>query len=181
MEQDYMARNAELARRVQELELEVAALRARIASSGAVAAPHLAAPAAAAPADTAALQAEAVAARAMQQREEQRGECSFFFVSADYVRGTTLISLPSFQELQRIDGALIKRTLAVTEAYHGSYAKHLLAVSHRWERMTEPDIEGVQLRAIQAYLRKNPQIEGVWYECALQCHSNPAPRQNLEL
>jgi hypothetical protein len=42
--------------------------------------------------------------------------------------------------------------------------KDILFVSHRWEEPGRPDVNGVQLEAIKAYLEKHPEIEWVWFD-----------------
>jgi hypothetical protein len=42
--------------------------------------------------------------------------------------------------------------------------KNILFVSHRWEEFGRPDVNGVQLQAIQEYLITHPEIKWVWFD-----------------
>ena len=42
--------------------------------------------------------------------------------------------------------------------------KDILFVSHRWEEPGRPDVNGVQLQAIQEYLKTHPEIMWVWFD-----------------
>merc|ERR1719230_2542797 len=46
----------------------------------------------------------------------------------------------------------------------GGLIQSILFVSHRWERKECPDVEGVQLRALQDHLRSHPAIELIWFD-----------------
>ena len=105
-------------------------------------------------------------AEAEVKAEEERGECTFCYVSADYVRASDATSLPNFQTLSKIDGAILRRTLKIDEAFRNGYTADLLAVSHRWEDQSEPDGVGAQMREIKIYLAAHPEIVGVWYDFA---------------
>ena len=97
------------------------------------------------------------------QDEKERDECTFFFVSADYILEQT-DSLPRFQDLQR-RGALVEKTLQVGKAYRSEYSGgDLLAVSHRWETPEAPDTLRKQLEHIKAHLKRHPRIRYVWYD-----------------
>ena len=114
---------------------------------------------------------EAVAVR-QKDAESAAGECTFWFVTASYIRGldlTTTTTLPSFQELSKRTnasggGVLEQRTLKAGVAYRQGYVSDLLAVSHRWEDPSAPDGAGAQLRAIRAYLDAHPEVVGVWFD-----------------
>jgi len=114
---------------------------------------------------------EAVAVRETLE-ESAAGECTFWFVSASHIRSldlTTTITLPSFQELFKLNNAsggsvLEQRTLKAGVAYRQGYVSDLLAVSHRWEDPSAPDGAGAQLRAIRAYLDAHPEVVGVWFD-----------------
>ena len=115
--------------------------------------------------------------QALVDGERARGECSFFFVSADWVLEQTGTTLPKFQDLRWIDGALVQNTLQASKAYRSEYAQgELLAVSHRWEKPSEPDTEGKQLECIRAHLQANRHIKFVWYDywCMPQGDRSPA-------
>ena len=142
---------AEKNQETEKLRAEIAALRARLGEAAKVEAQMEP-------------DAEEEEAKREAAAEDARFECSFYFVSADYLRASTLTTLPSFQELQKTDGAIVRRTLSTGAAYRGEYTAKLLAVSHRWEHPSAPDGTGEQMRQIQAYTREHPEIEGVWYD-----------------
>ena len=122
-------------------------------------------------------EAEKGRVKALVEGETTRGECSFFFVSADWILEQTSDSLPKFQDLRLIDGALVQKTLQAGKAYRSEYAQgELLAVSHRWEKPSEPDTAGKQLERIKAHLRANRHIKFVWYDywCMPQGDRSPA-------
>jgi hypothetical protein len=48
--------------------------------------------------------------------------------------------------------------------------KNILFVSHRWEEPGRPDVDGVQLEAIQAYLEEHPEIKWVWFDYSSMPH-----------
>ena len=101
---------------------------------------------------------------ALREEEEQSRCCTFHFVSAEYILRQTTSLLP-FQELWRVEGAVVDKTLSEVDAYHSMYATgELLAVSHRWEHPEAPDTQGVQLNAIQAHLTAHPHVRYVWYD-----------------
>ena len=87
------------------------------------------------------------------------------FVRAAHVRACTSTTLPTFQELRKQEGALCQMTISRGQAYGGALTHEFLSVSHRWLDPTEPDRSGEQLRAVQAYLMRQPEISYVWYEC----------------
>ena len=98
--------------------------------------------------------------------EQKRGVCTFFVLSASFVLsyrdGETL---PDFQALRRAHPeALQALTCSEMKAYRGEYTHKYLAISHRWEHQDQPDSKGVQAQAVKEYLRKHPEIEGVWYD-----------------
>ena len=96
--------------------------------------------------------------------EEQRaaGVVRFTFVSATYLLTSEATTLPSYQELLSIEGALVERTIVAADAHRGAYTG--LAVSHRWETPEAPDTEGEQTKAIREHLRAHPEITDVWYD-----------------
>lgn len=71
------------------------------------------------------------AAETEVEQENADSVCTFTFVSAAYLRGLpdNAPPLPSFQELKKVPGALVRRTLDRDVAYRGGYAKKQLAVS----------------------------------------------------
>jgi hypothetical protein len=62
-------------------------------------------------------------------------------------------------------GHLVKFQIPLGDAFRGKgVINHILFVSHRWESLDQPDVDGVQLKAIKAYLEENPDIEWVWFD-----------------
>ena len=59
------------------------------------------------------------------------------------------------------------------------YSKHVLAVSHRWQSATQPDTTGEQLRHVQEYLLRHPEIHYVWFDywCMFQDERTEKQRQ----
>ena len=107
----------------------------------------------------------AAPARSRRDEEEAAGVCSFWFVRAAHVRACPSVTLPTFQELRKQDGALCQMTIGRSEAYGGALTREYCTVSHRWLDAAEPDRSGDQLRAVQAYLACHPEVKFVWYEC----------------
>ena len=105
-----------------------------------------------------------------KQREEEDGKNAvrFYFVHRDTVLAATQ-PLKRFQELRRekkltaklIDRARLCRHRPSREA--PAAFSHYVAISHRWEQREIPD-SGVQLRALQQYLRNAPAVGWVWYD-----------------
>ena len=73
-------------------------------------------------------------------------------------------SLPRMQTL-RDAGILKKMKIPLVAAFRGEgIIKNILFVSHRWEEFGRPDVNGVQLQAIQEYLHDHPDIKWVWFD-----------------
>jgi len=90
---------------------------------------------------------------------------TFFFVNADCVRRhDPEQEIPRCQDLDRSWLNLFR--VPRRDAHHaGRFAsREFLLVSHRWEHPQTPDPSGIQLRAIQAHLRKYPDVKWVWYD-----------------
>eukprot|EP00900_Chrysochromulina_parva_P014567 jgi/Chrpa1/23110/Chrysochromulina_OHIO_Genome00005157-RA len=88
----------------------------------------------------------------------------FYFVPARVVLDCQTRSLPPMQELRDV-GHLEKITIRLIDAFNGEgIIKEILFVSHRWEEPGRPDVNGVQLQAIKAYLEKHPDIKWVWFD-----------------
>lgn len=98
------------------------------------------------------------------EAEESSSVCSFNFVRADYLKASTLVTLPTYHELAKEDGALVQRTIVRDHSFTGVYLDEYLAVSHRWLEQSRPDAEGHQLAAIRAYLAQHPHVQYVWYD-----------------
>ena len=91
-------------------------------------------------------------------------------------------SLRVFQALLA-QGHVQKRAISIRDAMEGKLAATFVAVSHRWETPTEPDVQGDQLAAIQQYLHDHEEVQFVWYDfwCMPQGKSvTPAERASFE-
>eukprot|EP00971_Amphidinium_carterae_P038950 765541-Amphidinium_carterae.1 len=54
--------------------------------------------------------------------------------------------------------------MSFVDGYEGKYCREYCTVSHRWERPQEPDGEGVQLTAIQEYLKAHQEVKYIWFD-----------------
>jgi hypothetical protein len=80
--------------------------------------------------------------------ENEAGECSFYFVSADFIRKhPSNRPVPKFQRLKKIKGALIKMTLNFEALLCGQYSNSpdFCVVSHRWMTPENPDEDLAQV------------------------------------
>jgi len=59
---------------------------------------------------------------------------------------------------------LVPLFISKADAYARRYENVVCAVSHRWEEPNQPDPEGAQFVALQAYLKEHPKIEYVFYD-----------------
>jgi len=107
---------------------------------------------------------EVAAARLQCAKEEAQHVCTFCFVAAEYVLQSSERTLPPFQQLQCIPGAVTRRTITREDAFHAVHAGEFLAVSHRWFEQDKPDAEGHQTTALRTYLADHPEIRWVWYD-----------------
>ena len=88
----------------------------------------------------------------------------FYFIPAQDVRDCKTRSLPPMQALRDV-GHLKLIKISLVEAFNGlGVINSILFVSHRWEEPGRPDVNGVQLKAIQAFLEKHDEIEWVWFD-----------------
>ena len=88
----------------------------------------------------------------------------FYFMPAQVVRDCKTRSLPPMQALRAV-GNLEKKKVRLAKAFKGEgVIKKILFVSHRWEEPGRPDVNGVQLKAIQAFLNEHPEIKWVWFD-----------------
>ena len=88
----------------------------------------------------------------------------FYFIPAQDVRDCKTRSLPPMQALRDV-GHLKLIKISLVEAFNGlGVINNILFVSHRWEEPGRPDVNGVQLKAIQAFLEKHDEIEWVWFD-----------------
>ena len=108
----------------------------------------------------------AAPARAEATAEDERDECSFWFVRADFLRAFEGTTPPSFQEIrEQHPEALERQTVPALAAFRGEYARSHCVVSHRWMSAGAPDdATGAQFRAVQQHLRARPSIAWVWYD-----------------
>ena len=68
---------------------------------------------------------------------------------------------------QPVEVGLAKEKTAAEKVANGTelvQIKDILFVSHRWEEPGRPDVDGEQLKAIQAYLEVHPEIKWVWFD-----------------
>jgi len=101
------------------------------------------------------------------ERVEEKWEDNapfFYFLPARVVRECSTPSLPHMQALRDV-GHLKRIKIALVDAFQKEgVINHILFVSHRWEEPGKPDVDGVQLAAIKAYLDKHPGIQWVWFD-----------------
>jgi hypothetical protein len=96
-------------------------------------------------------------------------EPSFYFISAEWVRDCDTESLPRMQTLRDV-GHLTKMEIPLASAFRepafrgGGIMANILFVSHRWEEISQPDVDGEQLKAIKVYLKAHPDIKWVWFD-----------------
>jgi hypothetical protein len=105
----------------------------------------------------------------LKEEMKKKGEWSdeapyFYFIPAQDVRDCKTRSLPPMQMLRDFYH-LEKIQIRLVDAFNGlGVINNILFVSHRWEEPGRPDVNGVQLRAIQAFLEKHDKIEWVWFD-----------------
>jgi hypothetical protein len=88
----------------------------------------------------------------------------FYFIPAQHVRDCKTRSLPYMQAL-RDSGHLETIQIRLVDAFNREgVIKYILFVSHRWEDPGRPDVDGVQLEAIQAYLQDHEDIKWIWFD-----------------
>ena len=98
-------------------------------------------------------------------QEKERGECSFWFVDADFLRASKDRKFPVFQDLQRKPGVLHSKMISFDLALGQKLSRgEFCIVSHRWFDKTEPDYDGQQLKRVQEYLRRHPDVKYVWFD-----------------
>jgi len=125
---------------------------------------------------------EAAAEKAAAQNAATEGmECSFWFVHADSLRRAWKPSLPMMQTLRTQEPhRLVQKTIGFVEGISGAY-KNILVVSHRWETPTDPDPDGAQALAVQAYLKEHPEIDAVWFDfSSMPQGRNKTPSESAE-
>jgi hypothetical protein len=88
----------------------------------------------------------------------------FYFLPRQVVLECKTQSLPPMQALRDV-GLLEKKKIKLIDAFNGiGIIKNILFVSHRWEESGRPDVDGVQLQAIQECLQDYPEIKWVWFD-----------------
>lgn len=92
-----------------------------------------------------------------------RTSCEFYFVHAHKILNCSDHALARFQKLLEAGDWLVKIRITLAGACRGIY-DNILAVSHRWESPESPDVNGVQLATIKAYLQEHRHIEFVWFD-----------------
>lgn len=89
----------------------------------------------------------------------------FDLVVAEYLLSCS--TLPDCRTL-RAAGRLHRVTVSLQDAIAHAEMEKVVVVSHRWIACDHPDPEGEQLRAIQKFLLRNPQVEHLWIDwCCL--------------
>ena len=124
---------------------------------------------------------EAEAMAATYTRTSTDDECSFNFVLADKLRACEDERLPSLQALRRErPDWVVAHTITRQAACERSLVHEYCVVSHRWESPTEPDTQGEQLKAIKAYLIRNPSIKYLWCDFYCMPQGTRTPPEKLE-
>jgi hypothetical protein len=88
----------------------------------------------------------------------------FYFLTRQVVLECKTRSLPNMQVLRDV-GLLEKKNIKLIDAFNGiGIINSILFVSHRWEESGRPDVNGVQLEAIRAYLQDHIEIKWIWFD-----------------
>jgi len=97
----------------------------------------------------------------------------FDLMVADHLLSSS--TLPDYRTL-RDAGKLQRVTIHLQDVIDHADMEKVVVVSHRWIGSDHPDPHGEQLRAIQEFLWKNPQIEHLWIDwcCLPQGDRTPA-------
>ena len=109
--------------------------------------------------------------------------CTFFVLDADFVRTFSGNGLPFFQQIrEEFPEALGEITIDYAEAVQGTHLDRILSISHRWMAANNPDPDGEQLKAIQAFLNSpaGNKIELVWIDSACMPQDQPRGSRNNE-
>jgi hypothetical protein len=94
-------------------------------------------------------------------------KCRFWMIKADFLRTFSGTNLPFFQELRaKHPSAFVEVTISYEEVVCGTHVEKILSISHCWTEKTQPDPDGEQLKAIQAFLVSSAgkRIELVWID-----------------
>ena len=92
--------------------------------------------------------------------------CDFWFLDADVIRDLIATeALPHFQMImQHQPNAFVSKTYTMSQVVTQDHVEEDLVISHRWMDPRQPDPDGVQLRAVQQFLRENPHFKRVWFD-----------------
>ena len=115
---------------------------------------------------------------------EPTTKCSFWLLSAKFVRRWSKVTLPHFQELRRLyPSHLVRKEITLTDVCTGVLREDSLAVSHRWERPDNPDPEGEQLAAVRSHLQERLAIQWVWMDwwCMPQGDRTPEEQADFKI
>jgi hypothetical protein len=88
--------------------------------------------------------------------------CEFQFMRASVLLARDCKSAPKHKSVEEDPELYTMLYLKSTECCQHMFREKVLAVSHRWDRLEEPDPSGAQMKAIKRMLRANPQYEYVW-------------------
>uniref|UniRef100_A0A7S3WV90 Uncharacterized protein n=1 Tax=Emiliania huxleyi TaxID=2903 RepID=A0A7S3WV90_EMIHU len=111
--------------------------------------------------------------------------CTFFMLSADFVRQFPGKSLPFFQEIRddyTTEEPLVEVALDYADVVKGTHIETTLAVSHRWMQPDDPDPDGEQLKALKGFLNSpaGKKIERVWIDSACMPQDHPKGSRSAE-
>jgi hypothetical protein len=113
-----------------------------------------------------------IAAGNAGDRIDPHRACDYWWLDADRLRALTpdelQRGLPDFRTLRAGsqsygDLGLMKQSITPAAACRHKLRNRLVC-SHRWEKETNPDPTGQQLREVVAYLKRNPVIQDVWID-----------------
>ena len=133
-------------------------------------------------ADVADVRGGLATAQSVQLDAEEGSSCMFHFVkTAELLADGDLVRLPSLNELRLTRPHWLEtRLINFADACLGAYTHSIVAVSHRWDSVSEPDPTGEQLRAVRAYLVSNPRIELLFYDFSSMPQRERLPHEHLE-
>jgi len=120
----------------------------------------------------------------MLERGTNRASCTFIFLRADKVRGSSEEKLLPLQDIRRLHPEwLVRRELTFNDACTCALTRTMLSVSHRWENQAHPDPHGVQLSVIKRRLSALPDVELLWidYSCMPQGQRSDAEQIEFQM
>jgi hypothetical protein len=88
--------------------------------------------------------------------------CEFQFMRAKVLLERDYKSAPRHKSVEDDSELYTMLYLSSAECCQHMFREKVLAVSHRWDRLEEPDPSGAQMKAIKRMLRTNPQYEYLW-------------------